>query len=190
MLKPGQQREISRLDTTAMDVMGWDVVNPGQLDWQKLYNNALDNANDALVADREKDVEKMIKESERYNGRTDRRSASWQVGLWQQIKFQTLNMEVDNFLQTEANTAQVLFDNYMFQFDRGIAVQNETDEIDTESTVKNEFKVEETVVQLIENSQIADSESSTLNLERLGQLLSELEDVLDADGELLAMSIG
>ena len=186
MLKPGQQREISRLDTTAMDVMGWDVVNPGQLDWQELYNNALDNADDALIKDGRKDVEKMIKESERYHGRRGRTCGSWQVGLWQEIRFQTLDVEVDNS-HSEANTdtAQVLFDSYISQVDSGIAVQNKTGVKQSESTVKNEFEVEETVVQLIDNSEIANFEFTSLDLESLGQLLSESEDILEANGELL-----
>ena len=92
-LKPGQVREVSALDITAMDVMGWDVVNPGQLNWQELYENALDNANDAVIKDGSKDVEKMIQESETYHGRRSRsgRGGTWQVGLWQNIKFQTLD---------------------------------------------------------------------------------------------------
>ena len=189
VLKVGQQREISNLDLTAVDVIGWDVVDSGQLDWQELYDNALDNADDALVADRSKDIEKMIKESKRYNGRRSRRCSggSWQVGLWQSIKFQTLDVEVDNFY-SEANTVQVLFDSYMSQFDSNVAVQNETDE--DESTVKNELEVKQTVVRLIENSEIIDSEASTLDLETLGQLLSKkLKDVLDADSALI-MPIG
>ena len=195
VLKLGQQREISSLDTIAMDVMGWDVVNPDRLNWEELHNDALESAEDVLVANRDKDVEKMIKESETYhgrNGRRGRRGRRNQIGLWQNIKFQTLDVEVDSF-QSEADIAQVLFDNYMSQFDSGIAVQNETDDKENESTVKNEFEVEETVVQLIDNSQIVNSEfeSNTLDLEMLSQLLSEkLEGVLDVDGEPLVMPLG
>ena len=96
VLKTGVRRDISSLDTLAMDVTGWDVVNPGQLDWQDMYADAMESAENAYVADRDKDVEKMIKDSNNYKGRRSGRvskskSGYSQQGFWQNIKFQTLD---------------------------------------------------------------------------------------------------
>ena len=186
VLKLNQQREISSLDLTAMDVIGWDVIDPGQLDLEELYDTASDNVDNALVADRSEDIKKMIKESERYHGRRSRHGRAWQVGLWQQIRFQTLDVEVDSSY-SEANIVQVLFDNYMSQFDSNATTQNATDEGDP--VAENKLEVEETVVQPIENSETVNSEASTLDLEALSQLSEQLEDVLDANSTLV-MPIG
>ena len=179
-LKVGQQREISSLDLTAMDVIGWDVIDPGQLDLEELYDTASDNADDVLVADRSEDIEKMIEESETYHGRRSRHGRAWQVGLWQNIEFQTL--DADNS-HSEADMAQVLFVDDMSQFDSNIATQSETDEGDY--ITENELEVEETVVQPLENSETVNSEASTLDLETLGQLLSQKLEVYEADSAVL-----
>ena len=86
ILPVGQRNQISNLDLTAMDVVGWDIQNT-DLDWSQLYDNAVANSEAATVADRSEDVEKLVKESG-YNGRNHRRATkryyAWQVGgFWQ-----------------------------------------------------------------------------------------------------------
>ena len=68
-LKRGMRRDISSLDCIAMDVTGWDVVNPGQLNWKSMYSDAVRSANSAYVSDRNKDLVDMIANSNRYHGR-------------------------------------------------------------------------------------------------------------------------
>ncbi|MDJ0898554.1 MAG: NF038122 family metalloprotease [Xenococcus sp. MO_188.B8] len=199
VLKMGQTRNISTLDTTAMDVIGWDVVNPGHLDWQQLYDNAIENAKDALIAERTKDVEKMVEASDTYHGRRGSRgssSGSWQVGLWQHIKFQTLDVEVaiDNLnFQSESDLAQIVFDRYFSEFDSNLITQNKPSYESGENKVDNKLDVEKIVVQLVDNSKIVASKnatSTTLDVEVLGDLLSgKLEDMLKLDVELLVMPI-
>ena len=94
-LKKGVRRGLSSLDLKAMDVIGWNIKNPGQLDWQDMYSDAVRSANYAYVDDREKDVEEMIKESNRYDRRSSGRGRSsrgyTQLAFEQQIMFQTLD---------------------------------------------------------------------------------------------------
>ena len=86
ILPVGERRNISNLDLTAMDVIGWDLNTSNTLDWSQMYDIAVTNAESAIVGDRSKDVEKMIKESQ-YNGRRSRRSTRvdyyLQIGYWQ-----------------------------------------------------------------------------------------------------------
>ncbi len=194
-LKMGQERNISGLDTTAMDVMGWDVVDPGQINWQQLYDNALDDADDASIEDREKDVEKMVKESQTYHGRRSRSSGSWLIGLWQHIKFQTLDVDIDidnNTLGSEFKVAEILVDNYLSGFEGNFTVNNNSNEaaladIDTIDTM---VEVTEVVAQLIEDGEAILAEYATLDLEKLGSVLSEqLSDIVEADEASLVMSI-
>ena len=86
ILPVGQRNNISNLDLTAMDVVGWDINNT-DLDWGQMYTNAVANSETAIVEDRTKDVEKMVKQSG-YDARSSRRNGQtyyvWQVGgFWQ-----------------------------------------------------------------------------------------------------------
>ncbi len=194
VLKMGLRRDVSNLDTKAMDVMGWDVTNSGQLNWQQLYDNAIENAKDALIEDRTKDVEKMVKQSDTYHGRRSRSSSSggsWQIGIWQNIKFQTLDVEVEsNVFQPEFNLADILIDRYLSEFDSSLTTQNESNDESVENTIDNQPDVEEMVVQLMHNSEIVASESRDIDLDLLGRLLSEkLEDIFNVNDELGVMPI-
>lgn len=197
VLKMGQRRGISTLDTLAMDVTGWDVVNPGQLNWQELYDNAVESAEDALVEDRTKDVEKMIEKSSTYHGRrskSSRRSGSsvsWQLGLWQNIKFQTLDVEVEsNLVQPEFYQTEVLIDRFWSGFDSRIADRNELNDA-VENSSDKRLDVEEVVTQLIDNGEIVVSKSATLDLDVLAKLPTEQsQDILNLDNELLVMPVG
>ncbi len=163
VLKLGVRRELSGLDTLAMDVIGWNVRNPGQFNWQNIYADAVRDASHAWIENRDKDVEKMVKESETYKGRRGSSGGSWQVGFWQNIKFQTLDVEVQsNDFHTESNAAQMFFDNfvsYVSPFDSSLAPQNKSDNTESENKTSNEFVVEEVIAaQLMENEAIVDSE--------------------------------
>ena len=94
-LKKGVRRGFSSLDLKAMDVIGWNIKNPGRLDWQDMYSDAVRSANYAYVGDRTKEVEKMIEKSNRYDRRsTGRRNSGRgysQLAFEQHIVFQTLD---------------------------------------------------------------------------------------------------
>ena len=91
ILGNGEKRNISSIDRTAMDVIGWDIDN-SELDWQQMYDNAVEESETAVVLQdpkaiekMEKQVEKMVKESE-YEGRWFKWGTSgyaWQTGFWQ-----------------------------------------------------------------------------------------------------------
>lgn len=91
ILRSGERKDISSLDLMAMDVIGWDI-NTSSRDWQQMYDDALLESESAVVLQdpedvekMEKNVEKMIKESE-YEGRRTRSSTgsyAWQFGFWQ-----------------------------------------------------------------------------------------------------------
>ena len=173
-LKLGQSREVSSLDVTAMDVMGWDVVNPGQLNWQELYENALDNADDAVIKDGSKDVEKMIEESETYHGRSGSRgsrSRRNQLGLWQNIKFQTLDFSsVEVKPELAANDFVVLDDFTNTQTPDPVASNNNSSvmEVDSQS-----FEVAEisAVALEVETKEAVVKELEGLDLSQLGSLI-------------------
>lgn len=101
-LKPGQVNKISDLDVTAMDVIGWNVQEQVNLDWDEIHQTALEKADSVAIGDHTKDIEKMLKESEEYEGRRSRSSGSvgnsWQVGLWAKIKFQKLDLSDVDFV--------------------------------------------------------------------------------------------
>lgn len=85
VLAVGERKDISTLDLIAMDVIGWDLNTSETPSWQEIYDTALTNSETAIVADRTKDVEKMIKDSQ-YNGRYSPGGGSdysFQVGYWQ-----------------------------------------------------------------------------------------------------------
>ena len=175
VLRTGQRREITNLDKQLFDAIGWNVNYSSQSNWQEVYDDALENAEDADVRNRTRDIQNMINSSVVYNGRRGCRSrgcgGSWQTGLWQHILFQTVDVEVENF-QAESNVAQVLFDNYLSQLDsQMMTIQDESND-ESETAIVNEMNVEEVAVQLIENSEIVNFESTSLDLEVLGQLLS------------------
>jgi hypothetical protein len=88
----------------------WDKSKLGKFDWNQLYERALVEANNAFIGDRTGDVQRMIDESETYYGRRGSSSGSWQVGLWQHIKFQTLDtssVETDIAYEVYVNQALV-----------------------------------------------------------------------------------
>ena len=112
ILPVGERRNITDLDLTAMDVIGWDINTSNELDWSQMYDEAVANAEEAVVEDRSEDVEKMIEES-KYDGRRRRRSTSvnyfLQFGFWQYTTFDNVDAPeviVDDELvsETEVDT--------------------------------------------------------------------------------------
>ena len=69
-----------------MDVIGWDINTAAAPSWDEMYANALADAQVATIENRDRDVEKMIQESN-YDARRPRGDESsiysWQIGLWQ-----------------------------------------------------------------------------------------------------------
>ncbi len=83
--------EISENDLLVMDAIGWDVVNPGTIDFQAVYDNAVVQVQTAVVEDRNKDVKDLL-DSDAYNW--SRRSSS--SSFWQEGYFSTLEIEEDS----------------------------------------------------------------------------------------------
>ena len=109
VIKAGQRREISGLDMTSMDVIGWDLQTRGtdlatlqrsakeQLAQElgitvaELDANPIDSAQD-LTQDRTQDIEKMVKQSKVY--KWDWSSSNniwWEKGLWQNFSVQEID---------------------------------------------------------------------------------------------------
>lgn len=116
ILKPGERRQITNLDLTAMDVLGWDVKQ-GNIDVRALYNNAntklyqqLNGSLSQLMDEDEigKKLEKMLKDSGTvYNWKSRNRygrsgysqkyadmSALWQHMTWQKVDLDSSTVEV------------------------------------------------------------------------------------------------
>ena len=196
VLKMGHRREISPLDTKAMDVIGWDVTNSEHLNWQQLYNNAVENSKEALIGDRTKDVVKMIKQSHHEDVYKWGYHGWWQNALWQNIKFSTLEfqnsdieveVEVDpNIVQPKFYATEVLLNKYFPKLDIDLTTQNNTNDKFRKNKIDKKPDVEQIVTQLINNnSEIVASESKNIDLGILKDLLSEkLEDMLNLEVEL------
>lgn len=95
MLNPGETRQISALDLTVFDYIGWDVDHSVQLDFFDLldlqiqaYNKANDIWGDSnYILDRSSDVQSMMNESGIYNNG----SGTWPWGgFWQDNKSQDI----------------------------------------------------------------------------------------------------
>jgi hypothetical protein len=95
ILNAGQRRQISNLDKKAMDVMGWDINYSGQSNWQTLYNKAVSEAQIARIANRDLDVETMVKQSQIYEWGTSS-IRRWQKGFWQHILDQEMDSSATN----------------------------------------------------------------------------------------------
>ncbi len=196
VLKMGDRREISPLDTKAMDVIGWDVTNSAQPDWQQLYNNAVANAQQVIIGDRTNDVQQMIQNSHHEDVYKWGWRGSWQKGLWQHIKFQSLDAKVEvqvgsNIDQPKFYRIEVLLNQHFPKLDIDLTTQNKNDHFG-ENEIGNKPDVEEIVTQLIENSEIValESNNNNIDLKVLGDLLSEkIEDMLNLDDEVLVMPI-
>lgn len=107
VLTVGLRKDISNLDLTSMDVIGWDINTANAPSWDEMYANAVADAEIATIEDRDKDVEKMIKESN-YEARRPRGNSSnifsWQIGLWQYTTLDSVDVSevstVDEFADT------------------------------------------------------------------------------------------
>lgn len=97
-----EQWTISQNDLLVMDAIGWDVVYPGEVDLETLYNNAVVEADTASIEDKNKDVEKLL-ESEAYNW-SRRSSGASNSSFWQEGYFSTFNVETQ-VIATEDYTA-------------------------------------------------------------------------------------
>ena len=176
-LKLGVRRDISSLDTLAMDITGWDVVNPGQLDWQDMYADAIASANNAYVGTRDKDVEKMIEESNGYKIRGSRRSRASrrgysQLAFQQHIKFQTLdNVTVE--LQPSIVPTQVftIVDNSVNSFSTQTFVDLSSEDLDF-----NDESLEVVITDAVKleiNHEETTSETANIDLLAIAQLTNE-----------------
>ena len=106
VLSVGQRRQITDLDLTAFDVIGYDRNDSSTISWTDMYNAAVNNATSASVQDRSADVGKMIDDSKIYEWG----SGGWgQEGFWQGAYFnsfnwQTIDVPADSRSVPESNT--------------------------------------------------------------------------------------
>ncbi|HHP7232342.1 MAG TPA: NF038122 family metalloprotease [Xenococcaceae cyanobacterium] len=121
-----------------------------------------------------------------------------QDGFWQNLSWQSIDLssnsestneslELDiadifgesNILQSEFDVAEDSISDDFFKRDR-LTIETESNDLEKENVVEDRSDVEETVL----------ADSTTLDLNLLGSLLSEkLEDILKIDDELLVMPI-
>ncbi len=91
-IQQGETRQISALDLTTFDYIGWDVNYEAQLDLSALQQNAANKANNVwgnsnYILDRSSETESMIEESGIYEIRYNSGSfSSGGFSFWQQIE--------------------------------------------------------------------------------------------------------
>ena len=96
-----EQWTISQNDLLVMDAIGWDVVFPGELDLETLYNAAQLQTQTASIENRSNDVEQLLS-GEAYNwGR--RSSTSSSSRFWQEGYFSTFDLATQ-VITTENST--------------------------------------------------------------------------------------
>ena len=187
-LKRGMRRDISSLDRIAMDVTGWDVVNPRQLNWSDMYSDAVRNANSAYVGDRQKDLVKMIQGSNRYHGRENRsrnRVSFSQlkkdkvysvIAFSQHFKFQTLDDVAVEFQPTTIPTEVLtIVDNSASSFPTPTFADPSTKDLDLDSGYLEVVATD--AVNLEINNDTATS-AKNIDLLAIAQLTSEnMEDM-------------
>ena len=102
VLPRGQRRDISPLDLTAFDVIGWDINTAPAPSWDELYENAVAGVETANIQERDKDIKKLIQESgydltrrstySRYSRYSSFRNYSFQLGgFWQLTTLDTVD---------------------------------------------------------------------------------------------------
>ena len=101
---------ISQNDLLVMDAIGWDIVDPGEVDLEALYNNAVLEVETASIEDRNKDVEKLL-ESEAYNW-ARRSSTSYGGSFWQEGYFSTFDAETEVTNESSACDSNCIEDNH------------------------------------------------------------------------------
>ncbi len=91
-------------DLKVLDAIGWDVVNPGEIDMEAIYKNAQVEVASAHIADRTRHVKKQIFSRDAYNwGR-----ASSGTGWWLEGYF--MEMEPSTDAATEEETHDYIHD--------------------------------------------------------------------------------
>ena len=180
MLPTGERKNISDLDLTAIDVVGWDIDGSVSIDWQTLYQNALNNVETAIIEDRTKDIEKMVKESQ-YDGRRSRSSSrsyySFQHGLWQ-----TTILEESG--SSEETGSSGFSEDQKYWFDP-LAVMNQFDiDIELNSNVDPDYSPSNSDDLLVNEDEISDSQSEDAVL-----LKESSEEVEPSNEDLLFPSL-
>ena len=110
ILPVGQRRDISNLDLTAMDVIGWDINTAPSSSWDQMYANALADSETATIENRDDDVDKLVKESDydvRRSRNASRASYFRQIGFWQYTTIDAVEapeviVEDESFVETES----------------------------------------------------------------------------------------
>ncbi|MGB5631891.1 MAG: NF038122 family metalloprotease [Waterburya sp.] len=80
LISLAERWSITSDDLTVLDAIGWDVVDPGVIDMNAIYNNAQAKVESSQIADRRRDVEKNILISDAYNWGSSASSGGWWWG--------------------------------------------------------------------------------------------------------------
>ena len=106
VLGMGQKREITDLDLTAFDALGYDLSNSATLNWDSLYQTALTSATLASTEDLTEQVDKMIQDSSVYDT-SDDEAYEWRGGWNQEAYFNQFSwqtVELDAVAAEEATS--------------------------------------------------------------------------------------
>ena len=202
ILPQGQRRDISDLDLTAFDVIGWDINTAAAPSWDELYDNAVAEASTASIQNRDKDIENLIRESGydvRGSRSSSRRRYSFQLGgFWQFTTLDAVNtpetieaaiedapvvetepevVQPDNIAQVETEPEAVVSNDSTVTVDAPI-------ETEPNITVNsNNENIGQTEVEIVENNNLnlADNNAIAINEPIIG---TESEVVVNDDTEL------
>ena len=198
ILPTGERRNIDPIDLTAMDVIGWDINPSESLSWQEIYNLAISNSNTAIIEDRSKDIEKMMKDSQsRYKGRPSSSIGdywsssdySFQLGYWQYTTFEPADTSTavidESVIETELET-DITID------ESAIVTESDPNTNLDESTIVTELN-SDTIANVFpeaknDETQFSLSESDDDSLGTVGVLTDE-EDEISLSSEATSQSI-
>ena len=209
ILSLGQRRDISDLDLTAFDVIGWDINTAAAPSWDELYDNAVANVETANIKDRDKDIEKLIRESGYDLGRRSRRSSrassknfSFQLGgFWQFTTVdavdtpEAIEAVVEDAPIVETEPEVVVKPNNISQIETEpevVVSNNDTItanapvvETEPSTTVNsNDENIDETEVEIIDNSNLEFVDNDAISIDE-PIIESESEIVVDDNTEVV-----
>ena len=211
ILPQGERRDISDLDLTAFDVIGWDINTAAAPSWDELYDNAVAEASTASIQNRDEDIENLIRESgydvrgSRSSRSSSRRRYSFQLGgFWQFTTLDAVNtpetieaaiedaatvetepevVQPDNIAQVETEPETVVSNNTVVDAST-VTANAPTVETEPNITVNsNNENIARTEVEIVENNNLDLSDNNAIAINEPTNE-SESEVVVNDDTEL------